>query len=381
MRAIFLALAAWSLAGAVHAEQAEAKPAWSGVWQGTLGDNQIRVCVGVAGDADGGAYYYMRHLKFIPLEADKGGGWTEGYDDDKKAPHWTLAAAGRDALTGTWSGGGKSFPIRLSRVAVGKNVEDVPCGALAFTAPRITPTTLTRKAGVRDGVPYTTLTLHLGAQLDASLETFALNATTPAATRINAELAKPLSSKDDDGQPDYVACLISAAAAHGDGGFHRTISPELIAKHWMVSTESDEDDCGGVHPNHGVGWRIWNLTTGAAIDPWTWFNSEGVIHPKEVPDAAEAGPRLRKMLDARWTHHGECKDALQGFDDFWDVHFTRAGVAFTPELAHVDQGCTEDIVLKFNELAPLLNAKGRSDIASIVADLKILPPPAKSRKL
>ena len=386
MRMLVLAAAFGLFAGAVLADSDPPPPAWSGVWEGTLGDQKIEACFGVAGDPDGGSYYYLRHLKLIPLEAPTApkGTWVEGYDDEKKdAPRWTLAAAGANVLSGTWSGSGKSLPIRLTRIALSSPDDaDMPCGSAVFTAPRITATTLTSKPGVLDGVAFTTLTLNVGAHLDASIASFALDATTPGATRINAALAEPLSKKGDSGAAEYAECVADAAGTHADGEYHVTLKPNLISKHWMVSEEDDEDFCGGAHPNADEAWKLWDLTSGAAVDPWRWFNADGVTYSNDTtPPFAQAGPKLQKMLAARWTHKGECKDVLDGNDSIWDVHPTRRGLAFWPQFPHVVYACSQDVVIPYAELAPLLNAKGKAAVASIIEDLKTLPPPpAKKRK-
>ena len=107
-----------------------------------------------------------RHLKLIALETAQAtqGDVDRGLQRRQEALQWTLAASGADALTGAWNGGGKSLPIRLSRVALAKVIDDdddsVSCGNLAFTAPRLTPPMVSRAPASLDGVSYTKLTVH-----------------------------------------------------------------------------------------------------------------------------------------------------------------------------------------------------------------------------
>ena len=390
MRMLVLAAAVALSAGAAQAQTDAPPPPWSGVWQGTVGDAKVEACFGVAGDPDGGSYYYLRHLKPIALEAQKGARptWTEGFDDNKTAPSWTLAASDANALTGSWSGGGKTLPIKLSRVALTKVDDDdddsEPCGNLSYTAPRIAPPTVTRTAATLDGVRYTKLTLHAGAALDVSVSSFALDASTPAAARLNAALAKTLPGPDASANgvrkpADYVACLMWQVGSTGDDGdYADDVTPSLITRHWLVTEETNSSTCGGAHPNASDGWKVWDLTTGNAVDAWSWFNTDGVTRSSDTPDAPQVGPKLRAMLVARWTHKGECKDVLDG-EDFWDVHPTRTGLTFWPQLPHVVFACSEDVVVPYRDLAPLLNAKGRAAIASIVEDLKGVPPAAKHK--
>jgi hypothetical protein len=164
-----------------------------------------------------------------------------------------------------------------------------------------------------------------------------------------------------------------------DGEYDDELSPDLISRHWMVTQETNSSTCGGAHPNASTGWKVWDLTTGNAVDPWSWFTAEGVTRSSDTPDASQVGPKLKAMLVARWGRKDDdCKDVLDG-EDFWDVHPTRSGLAFWPQLPHVVYACSEDVVVPYRDLAPLLNAKGKAAIASIVEDVKALPAPAKHK--
>ncbi len=383
MRTIVLAAVAALLGGAAYAQPDAPPPAWSGVWRGTLGGTQIRACFGEAGDANAGVYYYMSHLQLIRLDPDASPAhsWSEGENTDKTAPHWNVIASGANALSGTWTGKGKSLPISLTRMPLDKDDDaDTACGAGVFTAPRIKTPTITRTPGVRDGVAYTTLTLQTGADLDVTVASFSLNATTPAATRLNAEFAKVLAKKDEGASDEYADCIAGATGSlGGDGEFSDVLKPNLIGKRWMVTEEDSEEFCGGAHPDEATNWSLYDLATGAAVDPWVWFNADGVTHSTDVPDTPQAGPKLAKMLAVRWTKKGECADVLDSVDGFWDPHPTPAGMAFWPELAHVVAACSRDVVIPYGELTPLLNAKGKTAIASIAEDMKTLPPSAKHK--
>ena len=379
MRTIVLAAVAALLAGAAFAQADAPPPAWSGVWKGTLGEAQVVACFGTESDPSAGAYYYVSHLKLIGLDPSTAPPqmWAEGSIGDKKAARWTLSPSG-DAMTGTWSGSGKSLPIRLTRVPLTKDDADTPCGAWAFTQPRVPTPTVSRKPAMLDGVAYTKLIVNTGADLDVTLETFALDASTPAAARINAVLAKSLPKAGKPG--DYVYCLTGAAGSMGgDGVYTDTLEPVLISKRWMATEDDTENACGGAHPDEETDYHLYDMTSGAAVEPWSWFTADGVTHSSDSPDTPEVGPKLRKMLVARWTRKGDCKDVLDG-NDFWDIHPTRTGLAFWPQLPHVVAACSQDVTIPYAALAPLLNAKGKVAIASIVDDVKALPPPAAKHK-
>ncbi|HWE45742.1 MAG TPA: hypothetical protein VG407_06905 [Caulobacteraceae bacterium] len=375
MRAIVIAAAVFSLAGAVHAQSTDAPPPWSGVWRGALGDLQVRACFGT----DSGSYYYLRHLKLIPLEHDEKS-WTER-SGAKDAAHWTLAPGGGDTLIGTWSGGGRALPIRLTRVTLSKapnavtgtREDEDPCGGMTFQAPRIVQPRVTRKSAVVDGARYTRLIADVGKHFGADIETFALDASTPAAQRINTALAKTLPRLGAEA-PDYLVCTTQATGQFGeDGEFVDVLKPVLLTRRWLVSEEVNSGSCGGAHPYAGINYRLWSLTAGKTVDPWSWFiPSVAAKKPDQLPQISQ---RLRKVLTARWrSEDKECADIADDTED-WDIHPTRKGLAFWPQLPHVVFACSDDIVVPYRDLAPLLNAEGRAYVASITRDLQALPPP------
>jgi len=368
-----------ALAGPVRA----AEP-WSGVWQGTVGTAAVRACFGGETDPDQGAYFYLRYLKLISLNADAPSkpAWTESdsASHSKVDSHWSLSPAPGGALTGTWRSDGKSLPIHLTRVPyLSADESDAPCGGMTFLSPRLVKPTLTRRAASLDGTSYTDIVANVGPHLDVQIESFELTPATPVMARINAELARPL-PKPGAKQADYLDCLMGATGAYGqDGQYADTLAPDLISPRWLVTEETSSSSCDGAHPNAGVTWRTWNLTTGAAVDPWSWFNSQ-TVQPRTEPDLSPTiDPKLRQLLIARWPNKDkDCSDVVESQDE-WDVHPTRTGLAFWPQLPHVVFACSEDIIIPYSQLAPMLNASGQAAIASIIEDLRGLPPRPKTK--
>ncbi len=362
-------------------------PAWVGVWSGTLGDLPIMACMQHSEYSDTAAYYYRKHMKIITLtslsdkpNATKIPQWIEGDDrnDTAKNPQWKLSLIDTNTLSGTWSAApdkaAKSLPVTLKRVATDYDNYNL-CGSLAFNEPRITPMKITRKPAKKDGVAYTDITADVGKQFDVSLGTFALLGNSTAIKKINTELAKEISGEPS--KSNYFECITGALSNNGsDGDYSAGLVPDLITRNHMVSNESYSNYCGGAHPNYYINWRNWDLRTGNAINLMDWLNATAVVRTKQgqgenAYTEITIQPALRKILKAKWLvlAEPECNDVIDDHE-YWNLHLTRKGISFYPDLAHALTACETDIQLAFSELAPLLNPAGKRGIAFFRADLK-----------
>lgn len=375
------ALAALALAGAAATAHADAKPAWAGVWHGTIGSSTVQVCLQHTDYEDFGAYYYMRHLQIISLGKldGKDAVWTEAANSDQaaKGPLWRVTSIKNGQLTGTWTGNGKSLPIALSAVTVkNDDNEDQPCGSDAFNLPRFTKPVVTTKPAKVDGIAYSRVLVDIGKQFsDSGFETFQLAGTTPAIRRINAELYKDLPK--DAAHAGYFQCAQAALAQNGlDGSMSSTLSPETLTKSFMVTADAEEGDCGGAHPNADTGYQTWDLRTGTKIDLNGLFAKGALtqtVHDKgtanEYTDVAFTPPFKAMILKALPAPDPDCKEALETADT-WSPRLTASGMAFTPDLAHVDAGCTDDAVIPFVKLAPYLTPEGKALVSAFAAEAK-----------
>ena len=394
LTAVLAAVAFLAVGGAAAAPADPPRP-WTGVWAGTVGGEPVRACFGTM-DPDQGAYYYLRHLRLLtldPVDAAKAGGpgqaWTETdpapprkVAHPKDSPQWRLSPAPGGALAGAWSQGGRTLPVRLTPVAYAADGNPTtPCGALAFSAPRFIPPTLVRRPAVLDGVRYTQLAWDVGAHFGADLKSFALPPVTPGAARVNAQIAIPRPRLGGKALPGYLDCAMGAVGDFGqDGEYSDTLAPDLITGRWLVTDHVVSVSCGGAHPDAEETYKVWSLTAGKPVDPMTWFRPAALSPPAPKSyDPPAIGPGLRKLLVAHWTRDDEdCKD-IAGDQAEWSIHPTREGLAFFPQLPHVVFACSDDDVIPYRDLSPLLNETGRAAIASIVEDLKSLPPKAKSQ--
>jgi hypothetical protein len=387
MRFLWIIIAIfWSIP--IGAEKPVPAPTnWGGIWNGTIGKMDVMVCMPQGKYSSNAAYYYRKHLKIITLSMPVGTNktaeipkWIEGYDAEKAAvnPQWNLAFESADTLTGTWNSTGekpaKTLPISLKRVSA-PNFEQDSCGNAAFTKQRATPIKITRNAAKKDGVAYTNIDVDAGDHFDVSIGTFALIGTSPAIQKINTALAKEIPS--DPATSNYFECLNGALQSNAtDGDYAVGIVPDLITRRFMVSQESRGDYCGGAHPNHDTIWRNWDLRTGDEINLWDWLNAKAVVQTKQEQGVyagdttIEVQPTLRKMLTKKWLvlAEAECRDVIEDHD-YWNLHLTRKGIAFTPSLAHAIQACEVDLLVSFAELPPLLSATGKRELATFRADI------------
>jgi hypothetical protein len=371
------------------AQHHRARPlgAVEGVWQGTLGSQQVDACFGTAESDEEGAYFYLRHLELITLvpppdveDTGPSRSWIEnGQDEVKPKPgdaRWTLAPRKDGSLEGTWSQSGRSLPVHLTRVAW--NGRDEACGSMTFMAPRIVQPTVTRIPANLDGVAYTKLKVNVGAHFKTDIETFELPATSPAAAKVNAQLAEAIPKVGGKLPPDYVVCAMTVARqSGGTGESGETLAPGFISRRWLAVEDVSNEYCGGAHPNTETMWRIWSLESGEAMDLWSWFGPGGASRNRY--HSPVVGPGLRKLLIAHWPQDEDGSDCneLGETAEGWSIHPTREGLAFFTEL---DRGaCSGEAVVPYGELAPVLSTQGKAAIASLEEDVRVMPPKQKKR--
>jgi hypothetical protein len=367
------------------------RPAWHGIWRGTIGKAAVQVCLQRKDYGDSGAYYYLRYLSIISLGslaelavASNDPAWTEAPNSDKAAmgPLWHFTSVAPGHLRGIWSSGGKTLPIDLASVPMakpGEDGDDTPCGNIAFSLPRFSRPVVTTKPAMLKGVAYTNVSVDVGKQFsDSSFQSFQLRGNTPAIARVNAQLYKDVPTFPRNAM--YFQCSMAALGQNGlDGDASSNTVPEIITHDWMVSRTDSSDDCGGAHPNSGSAYQTWDLRRGTAINLYDWFTAAAL--KQTVNDAGTKNqyvtvaftPPFRKMIDDAYGNgEADCRQAEQGAD-FWDPHLTAAGMAFTPELSHADTPCIEDAVIPFAKLVRYFNPVGKAGAASFISALRDRP--------
>jgi len=340
-----------------------------GVWDGTIGNLAIRACFTQEEWGTSGGYYYLSRLQAITLDQEEGApsAFSEGDGQPNAAtPRWKIDALGASNLAGRWNQGGKALPIALKRLKLQE--KEAPCASMLFQGPRLEGIRTLSKPAIKDGIHYTRLILdfrgHFGD--DLSVETFALPESAPAVRAINTVLRKPLA-----GQPDgWLTCIQMASDWRPRGQSNEIMEPRMLSRRWLVVNHHWDGYCGGAHPDSSDNPMLFDLTTGAEVNLYSWFNDKGVKRERldgEVEDVVTLRPTFRYLLMGPRVADDECDDAMRS-EEFWNVELTRTGFVFTPELAHVVQACEDDYPLSFAKAGPFLNAEGQKQVAALQAE-------------
>ena len=366
MRFFTLITAALVATGLAAPVRAAGGPAWHGVWQGTVGRLPVRACFADKEYGSEGAYYYLRHLRAIPLEQleKRGSTWAELDGRDAKRPRWTFKAVG-PVLSGTWSDGRNSLPFRLTRMA-GLRPGQAACGSMLFNQPRLKRAPIATSKARIDGARYTKLTFQPGPPFpDVEVVTFALDRPGPAALRINQRLREPL--REPAERSEWFRCMTaSLAAVARDGAYHVAIEPVMITGRWLAAKHWQEGSCGGASPFNSSVSRAFDLKSGAEVDLLTWLNGRAVARGSAgAGSPAALRPAFRQFILARTKpRDADCREAVAS-EEYWDIGLRRTGLMFSPSLPRVVQACGEEILIPFGRLTPFLSPQGSAGVASL----------------
>jgi hypothetical protein len=383
---------------------------WSGVWQGTVGRADMRLCLQAQqepGEDVAGTYYYSRYLRLIPLsaagdptadgrkvvlhelmpsKAKPGAGQKTPTKDETVV--WQLqASADGEGLAGTWRSNAKSLPVQLSRVRLEKPKNGAdgslfsPCESDAFNLPREKPAKVvsTEVKLKATGATYQRLTLDFEGRQDARIQHFELLRTDAAAQKFNARQRQALQSD----QSALFECGRAVIARWGLGGDYNTMSePVFMGQRWLVVKRQSDDYCGGAHPNAYVGYETWNLEAGQVVDPWTWFNAKAARFKWEGSGQSRyqtmtMGPMVRQALAKVWPREDEeCADVVEEGGAFsWDAYPSAKGMVFMPQLPHGAMACQEEVTLPWAQVLPWLSPSGRKTVDALRQEFS--EPPAR----
>lgn len=318
----------------------------SGVWEGTIGNSKVMLCLPEYSSS--GSYYYRRHLSLIRLEKTAEGEWNE-YAGDKVTGHWQLKETGDGALAGTWSKAGSAgIPIRLARPAA----EDAFCSGNAFNAPLEKNAELSRGEASFAGRRYGTVsisgaTTDLGThQIVQLLEKGAAAAAINRGLQINFPASKAA----------LYGCRRSLldAAGYFDEQPLQSMAQEIVF--WnqrLLSVRIDSTaNCGGAHPNEGKEQKTWDLATGRELGMKYWIKG---VNDEGLPQAVK---RI-VLAKAKGRTEANCADSLEHQENYQIYPSDKALVFFTG-FNFASQACDEDIAVPYGEIAKFLTPEAQS---------------------
>jgi hypothetical protein len=252
--------------------------------------------------------------------------------------------------------------------------DDEACGSDAFNNAREQPARMMAQPAAANGTAYRKLTLDFGDRYTAQVASFALVRTGPAAERVNKALREELHATERM----VFECSRGQLASNGwPGELDAATSPVFIGAHWMITTTHSEDDCGGAHPNSSTSYAVWSLDSGEAVDPWQWFAPNAVKRtPTGTPPAQGEEvtllPPLRRLLAEFWPRKDDedCAEVATDSDE-WMPYPSPSGMVFVPSLPHVMMACTDEAVVPWPRLRPLLGAGGRKAVDAFLKDAAV----------
>jgi alpha-tubulin suppressor-like RCC1 family protein len=342
-----------------------------GLWQGTIGTQNVMVQLAPTAQACDARYYYRKHLFGISLiekERRQGTAWSESPDTDHEA-EWKfsdLSSDGRN-LTGEWvsQDGQRRLPIRLGLLVRTPAIEGEDgnprynCSAhdKAFDAPRIARAVQERKVASSDTI-FKAVDGSYRYRKVSVLGDHILGFSLVDTSRTR-RLMQMLEIWESESVAQFYDCAYGFAGRDQvtSPDFYRELSPLFWNAKLLVLRETYSNYCGGAHPNGGVSdYRVWDLIEDRPVQVWSWIKgAEKTAHI--------SAKRLRELLAAHYGRRDEkgddsCADALEG-NEYYLTYPTTNGMVFSPSLPHVIQACAEDIEIPWAEMRPFLSPTGQ----------------------
>lgn len=333
-----------------------------GLWRGVIGKRNVVVLLEPKNC--GSSYYYLRHLWGINLvEKDKRGQlWEEENGGDGPAL-WKFDGSTGDDLTGQWTDGDgkRTVPIRLKRVAVGKE-EKPQCGLFnkEFDAPRITA----QKPIVADA-NFDKHRYRIVSVLAGKIKGMEVPEAQNQLPNLNQAMRNWLRANISE----YYECQTMLGSRvdmkNPVPDFFKEMAPIFWNKRALVLEETYSAYCGGAHPSGGIAsYLVWNLIEDRAVEPWDWIRgSKGKYGGYVAPE------NLNRLIHAIYANKrdDDCTEAIRS-NEYYLVYPGKAGMVFSPSLPHVVQACAEDIIVPYSKLRTYLTHKGAAAMKSLLDD-------------
>lgn len=335
--------------------------ALQGVWEGTLGAQNIVACFN--GDTAGsGSYYYLRYLKPIQLQREKdGAGWFESRYDSKaskdvKTGSWSLQTMDNGRLKGEWKNpeGSRSLPLELAQIS--DEGGELPCASNSYNdrLETVQPVAV-GKQEVFEGKPFRRL--RAGGE-----ETLELLVDGPGIAKINRVLRSKL-PRTKAAMQHYFATRREFLGRTGLAAEDETYAePTYWTVDWV--TVRDYRWAAGYGAN-GITqrFRTWDARSGEEIDPWTWV---GAHSDPDTPGIGSLPAKLKAFLAKGYEPDSACKENNDiGGSYFLTLEKTGLRFWVMPD----GSGCDKDFLVPYAKLSPFLTERGRAAVTRIVGTL------------
>lgn len=338
-----------------------AQDAWRGIWEGTIGQMPVRVCLD-GKDGEDSRYYYLKHGKDILLQRIEGeeGGWQEGEEhSDQPGGKWQLTKEGADIMRGTWlsAKAGKKSPILLKRTTVPVSEERSLCEGEYFFQPvadaeRLVPG------------PVKFFGRHSYQELSTRM---------PRHGRQDSDVPNAIVLRDygDSGasvNQFLLQRLRQRLARHHDTRNGLAESREEVvwlSDRWLSLREMEWASGHGISGS-STWFETWDLATGKKFKLWRWFNARsGAWHEEAGNDGVEQAFTTTRALQKAigpFDNNGGDPDCKDPGKSWREPRLVPGGIEFE---AGVTGPCLESVVVSFKVLQPFLNEEGRRQAAAL----------------
>jgi hypothetical protein len=326
-----------------------------GVWGGTLGAAKVTACFGMrpADQEVVGSYYDAKYQEPLALLLSDNGQTFE----ETGGPIWSLAASGRDELSGTWhkNGSDRQLPVRLTRMS--GTIPGDDCGSDAFLRPVVAHVMQLTAAkpellGDRRYRPLSLAGVQLVELIDSSPGAVVIN------RQLRAELA--VSAADEAAIREKARDSIRSL---GIVALDKVSSSVIEWNDRWMTLNLNREFAGFGAAGVDSGYRSWDMRSGREIDPWTWFglkSREGNDEPLLLVTRTAILPgALKRIVLKAATTVRECRALYRGplSARIWAG---AAGIEFT--IGDTDRPeCLQSVVLPIAAVRSLMTPAGRDE--------------------
>ena len=383
-----------------------------GVWQGTLGNNQLGInqsankqsgnkkivaCFKVSAADTLGSYYELPTNFSVYVTGKNSDGFLQEDTDDKSDEssifNWQFDYVSKGYIRG------KRFNLKTNIVEYFNlrrakkikpynkdyNLNSTDCDQASYDQPRVNA--LLKQAKSRqyqfNQNTYQKLSIN-STKFSFKLNTVQLNSKTPAMRRINGQLKKDF---ERDLSFDF-----SANDQYGtrSGHIESTKTISYWGENWISFHDTDDSYTGGAHGSNTQDYTTYSTQTGNIEDINLWFKKD--YYEDKLNEYAETGePSVIKKYVCKLQYENNCKNMLVDklvrdktcqankskprctFDDKDDnlIGYLIVGGLRPAGIVFINQfdsatGSSYGIVIPYKKIMPFLNQTGKAHVKAIM---------------